>query len=170
MNISRRAFMVLVVVTGLIYSGCKKPTPEEGHELSFAIENELTNLDPIKSQEPYSLQVIGQIFEGLVSLDSQNQMVPVLAESWSNNKDYTVWQFKIRKSVCFHEDDCLGAQKTREVTAQDVLYSFQRIVSKATQGRVRPSSSGYRGRSMTPAGSFLESRSAHARIDGCGFR
>jgi len=126
----RAAGFAVLVLAVLVSSGCKGPRHEEGHELSFAIENELTNLDPIKSQEPYSLQVIGQIFEGLVSLDGHNQMVPVLAESWSHNKDFTVWQFKIRKGVYFHEDDCFGPRRTREVSAQDVLYSFQRIVSK----------------------------------------
>lgn len=99
-------------------------------ELTFAIENDLTNLDPIKSQEPYSLQVIGQVFEGLVSLDDKNEVVPALAETWTHNADYSVWRFNLRKGVMFHEDDSLGPQRTREVTADDVLYSFQRVVSK----------------------------------------
>jgi ABC-type transport system substrate-binding protein len=41
-----------------------------------------------------------------------------------------VWQFKIRGGVFFHEDECFGSSKTRELTAEDVLYSFQRVVSK----------------------------------------
>lgn len=120
--------LLLIIVISL--SACQKKEQKKLAELTFAIENDITNLDPIKSQEPYSLQVIGQIFEGLVTLNGKNEIVPVLAESWTHNNDYTVWQFKIRKGVFFHEDDSFGAKRTREINAEDVLYSFQRIVSK----------------------------------------
>jgi ABC-type transport system substrate-binding protein len=96
----------------------------------FGIENDLTNLDPIKSQEPYSLRVVGQIFEGLVTLNARHELEPVLAESWSHNATFDTWTFQIRKGVRFQEDDIFGQARTREVTAQDVVDSFQRIVSK----------------------------------------
>lgn len=127
--------LVCAAVLAASVSACQStPLPQGGGaapaELTFAIENDLTNLDPIKSQEPYSLQVIGQVFEGLVSLNEKNEVVPVLAETWTHNPDYSVWRFNIRKGVMFHEDDSFGPQRTREVTADDVLYSFQRVVSK----------------------------------------
>src|SRR5258708_35497544 len=109
-----RAALFGALLTVLLCAACSRSKHATVRELSFATENEITNLDPIKSQEPYSLQVIGQIFEGLVSLDSGNHIVPVLAESWSHNQNYTLWQFKIRKGVFFHEDDSFGASKSRE--------------------------------------------------------
>ena len=122
--------LVISFLLTVALNACTKKEQAKPVELVFAIENDITNLDPIKSQEPYSLQVIGQIFEGLVTLNSKNELVPLLAESWSHNNEYTVWQFQIREGVFFHEDDCFGNKRTREVTADDIRYSFQRIVSK----------------------------------------
>lgn len=132
----RTALLLIAALITVPFSSCQRtdaPSPDTGSqtaELVFGIENDLTNLDPIKSQEPYSLQVIGQMFEGLVTLNERNEIAPLLAESYTHNNDYTVWQFKIRKGVYFHEDDSFGAQRTREVTAEDARDSFQRIVSK----------------------------------------
>lgn len=132
----RTALLLIAALVIVPFSSCQRtdgPAPGTGTqtaELVFGIENDLTNLDPIKSQEPYSLQVIGQMFEGLVTLNERNEITPLLAESYTHNDDYTVWQFKIRRGVYFHEDDSLGAQRTREMTAEDVRDSFQRIVSK----------------------------------------
>lgn len=122
--------MTFLMVLFSFDNGCKGSKDKLSSEFSYGIENDITNLDPIKSQEPYSLQIIGQLFEGLVTLDAHNRIAPLLAEDWIHNKDFTVWKFKIRKGVYFHPDPAFGQQKTREVTAQDVQYSFQRIVSK----------------------------------------
>ena len=76
-----------------------------------------------------SLRVIGQIFEGLVTLDAENELEAVLAERWSHNETYDTWTFEIRRGVYFHEDDVFGERRTREVTADDVAFSFERLVS-----------------------------------------
>lgn len=43
---------------------------------------------------------------------------PCLAESWTHNTDFTVYEFKLRKGVKFHNGD--------EMTADDVVFTFQR--------------------------------------------
>lgn len=127
-----RAALLLVLSCAVVVAACHREAPPEAaiSTLVVGVENDITNLDPIKSQEPYSLRVIGQIFEGLVSLDGSNRLQPALAESWSHNETYDIWTFQIRRGVYFHEDDSFGPTRTREVTAQDVVDSFQRIVSK----------------------------------------
>jgi peptide/nickel transport system substrate-binding protein len=126
----KKSFTAVLLAILVSILGCKRTQVEQGKTFSYGIENDLTNLDPIKSQEPYSLQVIGQIFEGLVTLDGENKVIPVLAEDWSHNEDFSVWRFKIRRGVFFHQDPAFGTKVTREVTAEDVRYSFERIVSK----------------------------------------
>lgn len=132
-NLVHAALLLILVLTcAIVGVACRREVPPEEavSSLVVGVENDLTNLDPIKSQEPYSLRVIGQIFEGLVSLDGSNRLQPGLAESWSHNETYDVWTFQIRRGVYFHEDDSFGTTRTREVTAQDVVESFQRVVSK----------------------------------------
>ena len=48
----------------------------------------------------------------------EGMYTPGLAESWSHNPDYTVYEFKLRKGVKFHNGD--------EMTADDVVFTFKR--------------------------------------------
>jgi peptide/nickel transport system substrate-binding protein len=49
---------------------------------------------------------------------SKKQIVPILAESWSN-PDNTTWLFKLKKGIKFHDGS--------EFTAADVVHSYTRI-------------------------------------------
>jgi len=66
----------------------------------------------------------GLVFTGLVSFDPQLNLVPELAESWTLSDDGTVYTFKIRDAR-FHNG--------RPVTAQDVVYSWERAAHPATE-------------------------------------
>lgn len=61
------------------------------------------------------------VFSGLVSLDPRLNLTPDLAETWSINADGTVYTFTIRANAKFHDG--------RQVTAQDVAYSWERAAS-----------------------------------------
>jgi oligopeptide transport system substrate-binding protein len=63
------------------------------------------------------------VFSGLVSFDRQLNLVPELAETWEV-KDGVVYTFHLRQSALFHNG--------RPVTAQDVVYSWERAASPAT--------------------------------------
>jgi oligopeptide transport system substrate-binding protein len=60
-------------------------------------------------------------FSGLVSLDPRLNLTPDLAETWSISADGTVYTFTIRANAKFHDG--------RQVTAQDVAYSWERAAS-----------------------------------------
>jgi peptide/nickel transport system substrate-binding protein len=64
------------------------------------------------------------VFEPLVDADDAMQPIPVLAESWESNADGTEWTFRIREGVKFHDGSPL--------TADDVVYSFKRLLDPAT--------------------------------------
>ena len=98
--------------------------------LTVGLETDITSLDPIKTLDPHVSRVVGQIFEGLVGLDESNRVIPLLAESWRPNENFDRWRFTLRKGVLFHESELFGVSKTRELTAEDVAFSFNRIFSK----------------------------------------
>ena len=114
-----------------ISSGCGPTSEQAGasRELVVGVDNDFTTLDPIKAQEPYTLRVIGQIFEGLVAIDESGALEPVLAEDFSHNETFDSWTFQIRRGVHFHDDAVFEDGLGREVTAEDVAFSFQRLVS-----------------------------------------
>jgi oligopeptide transport system substrate-binding protein len=64
------------------------------------------------------------VFSGLVSLDPSLRPVSDLAESWGVSADGTVYIFSLRTNARFHDG--------RPVTAQDVVYSWERAADPAT--------------------------------------
>jgi len=64
--------------------------------------------------------VLVNVFEGLVTYDQKTlQPVPALAEKWDVSSDGLKYTFHLRKGVKFHNG--------REMTADDVKYSFNRL-------------------------------------------
>lgn len=59
---------------------------------------------------------------------SDAQVVPGLAESWQISSDGLVYTFKLRPGVKFHTTAWF--KPTREMNADDVLFSFQRMIDK----------------------------------------
>ena len=55
---------------------------------------------------------------------SSSEFLPMLAESWSLSDDNLSWTFKLRKGIQFH-------QGFGEMTAEDVLWSFDQIIESA---------------------------------------
>jgi len=124
---------LVLAVAGLAYFLGKPSQPEvaaSAGKLTFAIENDVGTLDPIRLVDVFGIRVTSQVCEGLVALDAENKLVPTLAESWEANAAMDRWKFKLRSGVHFHEHDCFGPSKTREFTAADVAYSFGRMLSK----------------------------------------
>jgi oligopeptide transport system substrate-binding protein len=66
-----------------------------------------------------------RIFSGLVSFDPNLQLAPDLAQSWDLSADGTIYTFHLRPNAKF--------QDGRPVTAQDVIYSWERAAAPATQ-------------------------------------
>jgi oligopeptide transport system substrate-binding protein len=64
-----------------------------------------------------------KVFSGLVSFDPQLNLTPDLAETWEVSADGTVYTFRLRANARFHDG--------RAVTAQDVIYSWERAASPA---------------------------------------
>jgi oligopeptide transport system substrate-binding protein len=63
------------------------------------------------------------VFSGLVSFDPRLNLVPELAERWEVSPDGTVYTFHLRENAKFHDG--------RSVTAQDVIYSWERAADPA---------------------------------------
>jgi peptide/nickel transport system substrate-binding protein len=122
-------FLVLflaVVWVAFFFIGKKKDIPDNAI-LTIPLEAPLQTLDPAKLSDPITSKVVWAIYEGLVELDRNGKVIPLLAESWNASNDQRRWTFKIRRGVYFHMHPAFGPQKTREVTAQDVVYSYQRL-------------------------------------------
>ncbi len=103
-------------------SGTAEPEPQTAETVSggrfvYANPYSFSDLDPASafSAEHILLQ---NVYETLTRLDdpeapASEQLVGVLAESWTSNDDATVWTFNLREGVTFHDGAPLTAEAVR---------------------------------------------------------
>lgn len=84
---------------------------------------ELQSLDPHKIEGVPESNVNRDLLEGLVISDTKGHPIPGVAESW-DNKDGKVWTFHLRKDAKWSNGE--------PVTAQDFVYSWQRLSDPKT--------------------------------------
>ena len=95
-----------------------------GGELKFMSSEKIASLYPIESIDVFSQRVLGQMYEPLFKIDLTSlKATPLIAESFEMNGNASVYTFKIRKGIKFHEDDCFS-DGSRELTAEDVKFSL----------------------------------------------
>ena len=95
----------------------------EKQELVRNNGSEPSSLDPHKVESDVENNIISDLFEGLVSVSPAGEIQPRLAEKWEN-KDNTVWTFHLRPRVTWSDGTA--------ITAQDIVWSWQRLVSPLT--------------------------------------
>ncbi|WP_187487737.1 oligopeptide ABC transporter substrate-binding protein OppA [Duffyella gerundensis] len=84
---------------------------------------ELQSLDPHKIEGVPESNANRDVLEGLIISDVQGHPIPGVAESW-DNKDGKVWTFHLRKDAKWSNGEPL--------TAQDFVYSWQRLADPKT--------------------------------------
>ena len=87
------------------------------------IKDEPASLDPAKAVGLPEIQVIRDLFEGLVNQNEKGELVPGVATKWQSN-DNRIWTFTLRNDAKWSDGT--------PVTAQDFVYSWQRLVDPQT--------------------------------------
>jgi peptide/nickel transport system substrate-binding protein len=92
----------------------------------------IATLDPAFAKNQSIMWAVHQIYNTLVQIDNNMNLVPSLAKSWDESEDNLTFTFHLRNDVFFHDNDAFRNGKGRRMTAKDVVYSFQRILDKNT--------------------------------------
>ena len=124
--------VALVGIAGSAPAAASLPTPEPGGAVvrqAMAGEVRLPaieppTLDPGLAQDLGSLDIITQVFDGLVALDGSGNPAGVGASSWTISSDGTVYTFTLRPGVLWSDG--------KPVTAQDYAWAWKRNVSPLT--------------------------------------
>jgi peptide/nickel transport system substrate-binding protein len=90
-----------------------------GGTVKVGIVSPSAAIDPVKVADEGGLAVLGQAGEYLVWSNAKLEAQPRLAESWTPNDDASVWTFKIRQGVKFHDGT--------PMTAEDVAATINRL-------------------------------------------
>ena len=114
----------------LLASGCGQRRDDD-QDLAIFKYNEsagILTLDPIYAKDLPHIWACNQVFNSLVAFDDEMNLVPMVAKSWDVSEDGLVYTFHLRDDVFFHNDTCF--KTPRCVTANDFVYSFNRVVDK----------------------------------------
>ena len=130
------------ILTLLLFVSCgKHQDSEEGLAIfKYNESSGILTLDPIYAKDLPHIWACNQVFNSLVAFDDQMNLVPMVAKSWDISEDGKTYTFHLRDDVQFHEDTCFKVKTkvlepveeptSRFVTAQDFVYSFNRVVDK----------------------------------------
>lgn len=81
-----------------------------------------------------SSHLANQVYEGLVRLDPVTLNIrPGVAKSWEIDSSGTVYTFRLKPNVYFHDDSCFPKGKGRKLVAEDVAYSIQLLCTPQPQ-------------------------------------
>ncbi len=101
----------------------------KGSTLSYGEYGRPTTLDPITSNDMISMRVTELLFNGLVGINSKQQIVPELAESWDQSPDGLQYTFHLRKDVHWHPK---AGEEAKPFTADDVIFTYNIMMNPRT--------------------------------------
>ncbi len=87
----------------------------------------INTLDPAFSRTLQDNSVNNHLFNGLVQLDDNLNILPSIAKKWIISEDGKTYLFTLRNDVYFHKHELFGKDSTRAVTAEDFTYSLNRL-------------------------------------------
>ncbi|MDD4083756.1 MAG: peptide ABC transporter substrate-binding protein, partial [Sphaerochaetaceae bacterium] len=116
--------LVMFMVTTLAFANGEKEV-SNNQVFNTMIKGEPTILDPAQYRDDTASTIIGAIHEPLIRIAGEGgrEYEEGLATKFDHNEDFTVWTFYLRKNAKW--------QDGTPVTAEDVVYSFQRGIDPA---------------------------------------
>jgi peptide/nickel transport system substrate-binding protein len=105
------ALLVLALVAGAA----------DARSVRWARSGDALTLDPHAQNEGPTHNVLHLIYEPLILRERTGKLLPTLATSWqATEDDPTVWEFKLRQGVKFHDGSAFNAD--------DVVFSLERAL------------------------------------------
>jgi len=126
-KISMFALFLLMVLIAL-FPSCWKNNVDDSAQMRYGFTTEPKTLDPLntKNDTADGRSILFNVFEGLVKPDTDGNMLPCIAESWTIDRNTLVYTFTLRDGVRFHDGSF--------VTAADVKFSLDTAIAVGFNG------------------------------------
>ncbi|MDF3855773.1 ABC transporter substrate-binding protein [Paracoccus pantotrophus] len=120
--LSRRGFLA-ASSAGLATLALPRSTRAQSADtLTYALSAYPPGMDPFRYEGAAATAAKLQVYRGLLSLDTDGQIVGELAESWDQSG--TEYVFRLRENAMFHNGE--------PVTAADVVWSFEQMTKEGS--------------------------------------
>ena len=111
----------------LLLNGCGPEPASLGNATSTlrrGLSGEPASLDPAAATDNFSVQVIQDLYEGLLQESPQGEIIPAVASSWKVDERGTTYTFELRSNARWSNG--------QPVRAKDFVSAWQRVVDPAT--------------------------------------
>jgi ABC-type transport system substrate-binding protein len=116
----RFVLVAMAVAWGCLLASCTEVTSLDDPQVFRYNESAaITSLDPAEARSLEHMWVVDQLYDGLVELTPELEVVPCLARSWTFNDSSLTYRFLLRDDVTFTTG--------KRMTATDVVVSLERL-------------------------------------------
>jgi peptide/nickel transport system substrate-binding protein len=126
-QLASRLLMVSVVLV-VLSCNTKNKSIEDAKVFRYNEHKNISSLDPAFSKDIADIWATNQLFNGLVQMDEQMNVLPSIAKRWTISEDALTYSFILRNDVSFHKHKLFGKDSTRTVVASDFEYSLNRLL------------------------------------------
>lgn len=133
-----KRFLSLVLALIMVFSLASCSDDGAGGSISYALDVSPSTLDPQYAGDTSAQIVINNVFEGLVRVSENGEVIPGIAESWEISPDGLIYTFKLRQDTKWKCPTVIKKEFGEEfynkfniapVTAHDFVFAMQRAVS-----------------------------------------
>lgn len=126
----KKYFILLIVVISFLSCNNSQKRPNDKLVFRYNEHKNIGSLDPAFSKDIADIWGTNQLFNGLVQMDDQLNVIPCISKYWNISEDALTYTFTLRNDVYFHKDALFGKDSTRSVLAKDFEYSLNRLLDK----------------------------------------
>lgn len=122
----------LITLCAVLLMACGKLRTHDVDVFRYNESTGIATLDPAFAKNQSIMWAVHQLYNTLVEIDSNLNIVPSLARSWDVSEDRLVYTFHLRNDVYFHDHAVFPGGKGRKMVANDVVFSLARIIDPST--------------------------------------
>lgn len=122
-------YVAFIIVSCLFFSCSDPGQKQSANTFHINISNGyIESLDPAYAKSIEMMRMVHMLYNTLTETDENLHLKPALAKSWKVSGDGLTYIFHIRNDVFFQDNELFPNGKGRLMTANDVAYSFSRII------------------------------------------
>src|SRR3990170_1224029 len=118
-----RTLFVVALMIVLLGTLASAQSPRRGGILRAGLDADPPNMDPHQSTAAVDRQVFQNLYDKLVDVNQDLEIVPMLATSWQITDGGRTYTFKLRPNVVFHDGTPFNAAA--------VKYNFERMLDRS---------------------------------------